>query len=58
MRLFNEQCDVMQKLKGHHGQQKIVVERVEVHQGGKAMVGAITAGNQANGGGTGHEAKK
>ena len=58
MRLFNEQCELMQKLKGQHGQQKIVVERVEVHQGGKAMVGAITAGNQLQGGGTGHEEKK
>jgi hypothetical protein len=56
MRLYNEQCELMQKLKGQHGQQKIVDERVEVHQGGKAMVGAITAGNQ--GGGTGHETKK
>ena len=53
MRIFIEQGDAMQKLKGQHGQQKIVVERVEVHQGGKAMVGAITAGQSATGGGDG-----
>src|SRR5262245_42968081 len=52
MRLFNDQCDAMQKLKGHI-QQKIVVERVEVHDGGKAIVGAITAGNAEKGGGCG-----
>jgi len=51
MRLFNEQCEVMQRLKGQHAQQKIVVERVEVHDGGKAMVGAITAGTPTGGGG-------
>ena len=33
----------MQKLKGKHGQQKVTVEHVHVHQGGQAIVGAVSA---------------
>jgi hypothetical protein len=43
MRLFNEQLEAMQKLKGKIGQQRVTVEHVHVNQGGQAIVGAITA---------------
>jgi hypothetical protein len=43
MRLFCEQLEAMQKLKGKHGQQKVTVEHVHVHQGGQAIVGAVSA---------------
>jgi hypothetical protein len=39
MRLFNEQIEAMQKLKGKDGQQKVTVEHVHVHNGGQAIVG-------------------
>jgi len=44
MRLFNEQLEAMQKLKGKAGQQKVVVEHVHVHEGGRAIVGAVSVG--------------
>lgn len=44
MRLFNEQLEAMQKLKEMCGQQKVVVEHVQVHQGGQAIVGAVSGG--------------
>jgi len=43
MRVFNEQLEAMQKLKGKTGQQKVTVEHVHVHGGGQAIVGAVTA---------------
>jgi hypothetical protein len=43
MRLFNEQVELMAKLKGTASQQKVTVEHVHVHQGGQAIVGAVTA---------------
>jgi len=43
MRVFNEQIEVMQKLKGKAGQQKVTVEHVHVHEGGQAIVGAVSA---------------
>jgi len=43
MRLFLEQVEAMQKLKGKAGQQKVTVEHVHVHQGGQAIVGAVSA---------------
>ena len=43
MRVFVEQVDAMQKLKGKTGQQKVTVEHVHVHGGGKAIVGAVSA---------------
>jgi hypothetical protein len=43
MRLFLDQLDAMQKLKGKYGQQKVVVEHVTVHRGGQAIVGTINA---------------
>ena len=42
-RLFLEQMEAMQKLKGKHGQQKVTVEHVHVHQGGQAIVGVVNA---------------
>jgi hypothetical protein len=44
MRVFNEQIEAMQKLKGKTGQQKVTVEHVTVNQGGQAIVGAVAAG--------------
>ncbi len=43
MRVFTEQIEAMQKLKGTAGQQKVTVEHVTVNQGGQAIVGAVTA---------------
>jgi hypothetical protein len=42
LRLFNEQVDLMAKLKGKTSQQKVIVEHVHVHQGGQAIVGAVS----------------
>ncbi len=55
MRVFNEQIEAMQKLKGKAGQQKVTVEHVHVHQGGQAIVGAVSTakGNQGEGEGEG-----
>jgi len=56
MRVFVEQIEAMQKLKGKTGQQKVTVEHVHVHEGGQAIVGAVSAtkvqgeGGSCNGG--------
>jgi hypothetical protein len=42
MRLHLEQIEAMQKLKGKAGQQKVTVEHVHVHEGGQAIVGALS----------------
>ena len=42
MRLHLEQIEAMQKLKGKTGQQKVTVEHVHVHDGGQAIVGAVS----------------
>ena len=42
MRLFNQQVETMQKLKGKAAQQKVTVEQVNVHQGGQAIVGSVS----------------
>jgi hypothetical protein len=49
MRLFNEQLETMQKLKGKTGQQKVTVEHVHVHKGGQAIVGAVSTGETDQG---------
>ena len=41
MRVFVEQLEAMQKLKGKSGQQRVTVEHVHVHEGGQAVVGAV-----------------
>jgi hypothetical protein len=51
MRLFTEQLEAMQKLKGKTGQQKVTVEHVHVHEGGQAIVGAVTAAEPGHGSG-------
>ena len=42
MRLFNEQLAALAKLKGTTSQQKVTVEHVHVHEGGQAIVGAVS----------------
>jgi len=42
MRVFNEQLEAMQKLQGKTGQQRVTVEHVHVHEGGQAIVGAVS----------------
>jgi len=42
MRLHLEQIEAMQKLKGKASQQKVTVEHVHVHEGGQAIVGAVS----------------
>jgi hypothetical protein len=49
MRLFSEQLEAMQKLKGKSGQQRVRVEHVHVHDGGQAVVGIVTAGGTGRG---------
>jgi hypothetical protein len=52
MRLFAQQLDSMQKLKGLSGQQTVTVEHVHIHSGGQAIVGQVTSdGNHGGGGG-------
>ncbi len=43
MRTFNEQVELMQRLKGKAGQQKVTVEHVHVNAGGQAIVGTVVA---------------
>jgi hypothetical protein len=45
MRLFNQQAETMQKLKGKAPKQKVTVEQVNVHQGGQAIVGSVSTTN-------------
>ena len=65
MRVFNEQIEVMQKSKGKAGQQKVTGEHVHVHEGGQAIVGAVSAAKADRGRGqvnqseqTPHEARR
>ncbi len=44
LRLFNDQLEAMQKLKGKTGQQRVTVEHVHVHKGGQAVVGTVATG--------------
>jgi hypothetical protein len=41
MRLFVEQAELMQRLRGKTGLQRVVVEHVNVHEGGRAIVGVV-----------------
>ena len=43
MRLFTEQTEALLRLRGKSGQQKVTVEHVTVNQGGRAIVGAVSA---------------
>lgn len=60
MRLYIDQTEAMARLKGKIGQQKVTVEHVHVHEGGRAIVGAVITekpkegegGNEENSGKT------
>jgi len=41
MRLFNEQLELLERLKGRSGQQRVTVEHVHVNAGGQAIVGVV-----------------
>lgn len=43
MRVFTEQIAALQQLRGKSGQQRVVVEHVNVQAGGQAIVGAVSA---------------
>jgi hypothetical protein len=51
MQLHLQQIEAMQKLKGKAGQQKVTVEHVHVHEGGQAIVGAVSTMIGEGGGG-------
>jgi len=53
MRLSMEQAEVIAKLKGKTSRQKVTVEQVHVHEGGQAIVGAVSTSSKA---GSGEEA--
>jgi len=55
MRVFAEQLEALQRLRGKTGQQKVTVEHVHVHEGGKAIVGNV-AGRKL--GGEGDDSEK
>ena len=50
MRIFNESVDVMLRLKGRTGHQRVVVEHVTVAAGGQAIVGTVTPGGRGTNG--------
>ncbi len=43
-RAMVDMCEALNRLRGKGGQQRIVVERVQVAPGGQAIVGTVTAG--------------
>jgi hypothetical protein len=43
MRVFIQQLEAMQKMKGKAVQQQLTVDQVHVHQGGQAIVGSVNA---------------
>jgi hypothetical protein len=43
-RLFNEQLQALESLRGQKGQQHVTVEHVHVYEGGQAIVGNVTPG--------------
>jgi len=53
--LYIQQVDAMQRLKGKAGRQKVTVEHVNVHAGGQAIVGTVTAKGSGLGVGDGEE---
>ncbi len=57
MRLYTMQTEAMAKLRGTTGQQRMVVEHVNVAAGGQAIVGAIMAPTNGRRGG-GYEKKR
>jgi nucleoside-diphosphate-sugar epimerase len=55
MRVFMDQVELMQKLKGHTSQQRVTVEHVHVHDGGQAIVGAVAGSRAGRGRGKNHD---
>lgn len=53
LRVFVEQTDALQRLRGNAGQQKVTVEHVHVHEGGQAIVGTVGAPGTERGVGDG-----
>lgn len=49
MKIFLEQAACLQKLKGKRSEQRIVIEHVDIHQGGQAIMGAVTPGGRGRG---------
>jgi hypothetical protein len=49
--LYIQQVDAMQRLKGKAGRQRVTVEHVNVHAGGQAIVGTVTARGPGEGDG-------
>lgn len=41
LRAFRETVEILQRYRGKGSKQKVIVERVNVHQGGQAIVGAV-----------------
>jgi hypothetical protein len=46
---FGAQLEAMQKLKGKSGQQRVIVEHVHVHEGGKPSLAQWLQGERARG---------
>jgi len=51
MRIFGEQLETMQRLRGESRQQRVTVEHVHVNAGGQAVVGAVTTAPAGEGAG-------
>jgi len=49
-KVFLDQVQTLQKLRGNHGHQKMTVEHVHVHQGGQAVIGSIENKTLSDGG--------
>ena len=49
MRIFVEQADALQRLRGKAGQQTVTVEHVHVHEGGQAIVGTVAREHRRGG---------
>jgi len=48
MRVFIQQLEAGQKLKGKAGPQPLTVEQVHVHQGGQAIVGSVNTSKEGS----------
>jgi hypothetical protein len=51
LRTFTAQMEALQKYRGKGTQQKVTVEHVHIHQGGQAIVGAVSHQGKSGGGG-------
>ena len=51
MRLFNEQAELLQRMKGNTAEQRVTVKHVHVHDGGQAIVGAVGSAELSQEGG-------